>query len=142
MVPSNTSKRTVSSAVEFIPIIFMLPYTTALLFVFVLLCLPPSSPPLIRDTEQKWRTHPCLISFPLLYAARRTYCLATCQRFTNSTAGKPRTHTRSTHKLSQSCLQSNFLSFSSWIIHSGSSSKICRVAWKHQREWGPASCGG
>lgn len=51
-----------------------------------------------------------------------------------------------THKLSQSCpcllvfsCKSNFLPFP---LHLGSSSRICRAAWRHQRGWGPASYNG
>lgn len=36
----------------------------------------------------------------------------------------------------------SFHHFPSWILHSGSSSKICRVAWRRQRGWGLASCSG
>lgn len=63
---------------------------------FFPLSSPLLSSPLTRATEQKWRTHPCLIFFPQLYAARRTFCSATCQRFTSSTAGKAHTQTELT----------------------------------------------
>lgn len=49
----------------------------------------PSSP-LLRATGQKWKTRPCLTSFPQLCAVRKTFCLATCLRFTSFTAGKTR----------------------------------------------------
>ncbi|MEQ2175018.1 hypothetical protein GOODEAATRI_013829, partial [Goodea atripinnis] len=40
-----------------------------------------------RVTGQKWRTPLCLIFFPRLSTAKKTFCSATCQRFTSSTAG-------------------------------------------------------
>ncbi len=94
-----------------------------------LLSSPLLSSPFIRATGQKWRTHPCLIFFLQLYAARRTFCLATCQRFTSSTAGKAHTHTHTntfTHTGPTSChrvvlvsssvhANSIFFHFSSWM---------------------------
>ncbi|KAF3841045.1 hypothetical protein F7725_006907 [Dissostichus mawsoni] len=90
---------------------------------------------------------------PSALRSQKDVCSATCQRFTSSTAGMTQTHTNSqTHTCTQThtqavtdssfqCFHENPISFP-FPLRLGSSSRICRVAWRHQRGWGLASCNG